>query len=189
MRKPITLVILESLYGTGVYGRLIAEAADLSEMLPVNWKPDYERSTVHPRYFVGVIRPPQEKLDRPLKSWEHETYETLPDLPEGHMRVLHRTHSDDAVDSIRSRGLHFGHQGMLSSTAISLSKPTPADYSIEDPRFKHGRTVVMDVPFDEHRKLTRHNYRFAPPAKAGKSPPIQLPPPPPSSGDDSDDVW
>lgn len=165
----------------------------MSEGLDADWKPDYERDTVHPSHFVGVIRSNRDTKEK-LEPWEHRSHETLPALPKDHVRVIHRTGSDDAVKKIRDHGLHFGHHGMLASTATAYSKPSSADYAPpDDHRFKHAHAVVMDVPLDRFQKLSRVRPAPAmPPRKRVTAPtpetrPEQRPEARPAAA--NDDIW
>jgi hypothetical protein len=165
-----------------LYDRVMVETLD------AGWEPDYERDTVHPKHFVGVIRSTKDSKDK-LDPWEHKTHETLPKLADDHVRLLHRTGSERALGTIREKGLHFGHHGMLHSTALAFANPKESDYAPpDDHRFKHGHTVVMDVPMQDFQKLTRRPIAASPLTRKQVTAPPPVTRPTSAEAPDSD-IW
>jgi hypothetical protein len=84
------------------------------------------------------------------------TKESLPSLKEGHIRLVHLTRAE-AAESILKTGLSYRGHGMLQSTARGWGDEKMVEFSSKDPRFSgEGMVaVVLDMPFDEHRKHER----------------------------------
>jgi len=82
------------------------------------------------------------------------TRKALPQLREGHARIVHLTKASESyIESIKREGLKYGVHGMLSSTARAWANAAEVQYSSQDPRFcgERTRAVVMDLPIEELR--------------------------------------
>lgn len=84
------------------------------------------------------------------------TKEELPPLKHEHIRLVHLT-IKEAAEKILKTGLDYSRHGMLQSTARGWGDEKMVEFSSKDPRFSgEGMVaVVLDMPFDEHRKHER----------------------------------
>lgn len=74
----------------------------------------------------------------------------LPELKPGYVRIVHKGAANFA-GSIRSQGLNYSGQGMVSSTARVFGDINDVRYESGDPRFQNNPAYVFDVPAAEAR--------------------------------------
>ena len=84
------------------------------------------------------------------------TKEELTPLMHDHIRLVHLT-AKELAEKILKTGLDYSRHGMLQSVARGWSDEKIVEFSSEDPRFNGEGVVavVLDMPFDEHRKHER----------------------------------
>ncbi len=83
------------------------------------------------------------------------TIEKLPTLKDGYARMVHIT-TRQIAEKIKTGGLDYSRQGMISSTARYWGEEAKCEYWSDDPRFSFDSAVavVLDVPIKE---LRMHN--------------------------------
>lgn len=144
-------------------------------------------TVVSPEYFVGIVKPQD---GRQYPGPEHDSPDTLPPLKPGYVRLLHRT-SRKIAYAIKETGLNYGGQLMLGSTARGYSNINDIEWTIDDPRFRSGYIVVMDVPNDEWNSRVggrRHITKNVRPPVRKPTTPVILPSVD-QSNSDINDVW
>lgn len=91
----------------------------------------------------GVVAPEPE-IARTIKS--------VPYLKEGFVRLVHVSANPKAEEAIRSLGLDYSRQGMVTSTARVFSNEGDVKYfTPEDQRFSSGASFVFDMPVGEYK--------------------------------------
>lgn len=82
-----------------------------------------------------------------LKSFNN--FSEMPQIPDGHVRVVHHGNIDDA-----SLSNGFKYDGDIQSNTVAYSSNDQIKWPTDD-RFSGSPAVVMDVPHDIHRQHSR----------------------------------
>lgn len=85
--------------------------------------------------------------------------DSLPDLKEDNVRVVHLTSVNGVAHIFEIGGLDYHKYGMLMSTARWWGRDSmdAIEYGSTDSRFNGAKAVVFDVPIEEINKKHRYN--------------------------------